>query len=192
MTPLRRILGEKRGLLWPLALVLAANVAVYALVVYPLSQKVALGQQEADAATLALNNARRDYANARATVTGKSQADAELQRFYEDVLPPDLSGARRITYLPIDQMAQEAGLRVERASSDTAVLRDSSLSRFTQTAVLTGEYASIRRFIYQLETRPEFIVIENVDLSQNENERSRGITVTLQLATYFRTGGDGN
>ena len=40
--------------------------------------------------------AMRDEANAKATVTGKGQADAELQKFYRDVLPPDQSGARRI------------------------------------------------------------------------------------------------
>jgi Tfp pilus assembly protein PilO len=187
-----RILQEKQRLIWPLALVLVANAAVFALVVYPLSSKVAAGQEEFNAATLALNNARRDYANARATVTGKSQADTELKKFYSDVLPPDLSGARRITYLPIGQLAQESNLRVERQTSDVASIRESSLSRFTQTAVLTGDYRDIRRFIYKLETRPEFVVIENVDLSQNENETSRGITVTLQIATYFRTGGDGD
>jgi len=187
-----RILQEKQRLIWPLALVLLANAAVFALVVYPLSSKVASGQEEANAATVALHNARRDYANARATVTGKSQADTELKKFYSDVLPPDLSGARRITYLPIGQLAQESNLRVERQTSDVAPVRESSLSRFTQSAVLTGDYRDIRRFIYKLETRPEFVVIENVDLSQNENETSRGITVTLQIATYFRTGGNGD
>jgi len=192
MTPLSRVFTEKRALIWPLVIVLLANVAVYALVVYPLSQKVASGEQDATAATVALDNARRDYANARATVTGKSQADTELLRFYEDVLPPDLSGARRIMYLPIEQMARQANLRLERSGLDAAAIRDSGLSRFTQTAVLTGEYANIRRFIYQLETRPEFVVIENVDLSQGELETSRGITVTLQIATYFRTDVDGN
>jgi Tfp pilus assembly protein PilO len=192
MTAFGRIMREKRRLIWPLAIVLAANIAVFALVVYPLGQKVALGQQDADAATLALTNAKRDYANARATVTGKAQADTELQKFYQEVLPPDLSGARRITYLPIDQLASEANLRLVRLTSGPAVNRESDLARFTQTAVLTGEYRDIRRFIYQLETRPEFIVIENVDLSQNENEASGGITVTLQIATYYRTGRDGN
>jgi Tfp pilus assembly protein PilO len=192
VTTFGRMMHEKRRLIWPLALVLIANVAVFAVVVYPLSQKVALGQQEADAATLALTTARRDYANARATVTGKVQADEELKRFYSDVLPPDLSGARRITFLPIGQLAAEANLRLERRTSGTSGIRDSGLSRYTQSAVLTGEYRNIRRFIYQLETRPEFLVIENVDLSQNETEGSHGITVMLQIATYYRTGGDGN
>jgi hypothetical protein len=190
VTPLSRVFAEKRGLIWPLVIVLVANVAVYLLVVYPLSQKVAAGEQEATAATLALNNARRDYDNARATVAGKSQADTELQRFYEDVLPPDLSGARRITFLPIEQMAQQANLQLRRGGFEMSTVRESSLSRFAQTAVLTGEYGNIRRFIHQLETRPEFVVIENVDLSQGETDGSGGITVTLQIATYFRTGGD--
>ncbi|MBA2304883.1 MAG: hypothetical protein H0W08_19940 [Acidobacteria bacterium] len=192
MTTLRRILSEKRRLIWPLVVVLVANAAVFALVVYPLARKVALGEQDADVAMMALTNARRDHANARATVTGKAQADTELQTFYGDVLPPDLSGARRITYLPIDRLAREASLRVERQTFDTAAIRDSDLARCTLTAVLTGEYREIRRFIHQLETRPEFIVIENVNLAQNENETSRGITVTLQIATYYRSGGHGN
>ena len=97
---LQRALREKQRLIWPLALVLVANAVVFAIVVYPLSTKVSLGEQEADAATAALNVARRDYANARATVTGKAQADTELKKFYSDVMPPDLSGARRVTYLP--------------------------------------------------------------------------------------------
>ena len=80
---------------------LIANVAVFALVVYPLSQKVPPGSRTPTAANAgAADGAKRDYANARATVTGKGQADAELKKFYSDVLPPDLSGARRITYLP--------------------------------------------------------------------------------------------
>ena len=193
MTTFHRILKEKRSLILPLALVLIANAVVYALVVYPLSQKVALGQQEADAANHALLIARRDHANARATVTGKGQADAELAKFYSEVLPPDLSGARRITYLPLEHLAEEANLRlIRQALSPDERNSDGGLAKLTTTATLTGEYRDIRKFLHQLETRPEFIVLENVDLTQNESELSRGITVTVQVATYFRTGGNGN
>ncbi len=192
MTTFRRILAEKRSLIWPLALVLVANALVYALVVYPLSQKVAFGEQEANAANFALLTARREHANARATVIGKGQADAELKKFYTDVLPPDLSGARRITYLPLEHLAQESNLRLERQSLSPDERNQGGLAKLTTTATLTGEYRDIRRFLHQLETRPEFIVLENVDLSQNESEVSRGITVTVQVATYFRTGGNGN
>ena len=192
MTDFNRIFAEKRSLVWPLALVLVANAVVYALVVYPLSQKVAMGEQEATAANFALVTARREHANARATVTGKGQADAELKKFYSDVLPPDLSGARRITYLPLEHLAEESNLRLERQALSSDERNEGGLAKLTTTATLTGEYRDIRRFLHQLETRPEFIVLENVDLTQNESEMSRGITVTVQVATYFRTGGDGN
>ena len=191
MITTRRILTEKRALIWPLALVLLANALVYILVLRPLSQKVALGQEAADAATLALTTARREHANARATVTGKTQADTELAKFYEEVLPPDLSGARRITYLPLEHLAQETDLRLVRQAFIPEAPVD-GLAKLSTTATLTGEYRDIRRFLHRLETRPEFIVLEHVDLSQNEGNAARGITVTVQVATYFRVGGDGN
>lgn len=192
MTPFKRVMHEKRRLIWPLISTLALNVVLFAIVVMPLSRKVAAGEQDASAAEAALLTAKRDYANARQTVTGKSQADAELAKFYRDVLPPDLSGARRITYLRIPQLAQQTNLRLETQSSSPSSLRDGDLGKLTQQAVLNGDYRDIRRFIHQLETAPEFLVLERVELTQNENESARGIRVTIQIATYFRAGGDGN
>ena len=187
-----RVFREKRMLIWPLVLVLIANVVLFALVVYPLSQKVAAGEQDANAAATALAAARRDHQHAQATVSGKGQADAELARFYQEVLPPDLSGARRITFLPIEQLAKASNLRTERQSSESEIVRDSTLAKLTQVAVLSGDYRDIRRFIHKLETAPEFIVLENVTLIQNESGAERVLTVTLQIATYYRTGADGN
>ena len=187
-----RVFREKRMLIWPLVLVLIANVVLFGLVVYPLSQKVAAGEQDASAAMAALAAARRDHQHAQATVIGKGQADAELAKFYQDVLPPDLSGARRITFLPIEQLAKASNLRTERQSSESEIIRESTLAKLTQVAVLSGDYRDIRRFIHKLETAPEFIVLENVTLIQNESGAERVLTVTLQIATYFRTGADGN
>jgi Tfp pilus assembly protein PilO len=190
MTPTRRVLTEKRALIWPLAVVLLANVLLFALVVYPLSKKVAGGEQEAEASALALSQARREHAAARATVAGKGQADEELQKFYRDVLPPDLSGARRLTFLRIDQLAKETGLRLRDQRSETRDIRDSALRKLTITVALAGDYREIRRFLYELETAPDFLVIENVELSQPD-ENAGAIDVTVQIATYFRADGHG-
>lgn len=190
MTPARRILQEKRRLIWPIAIVLLLNVALFAVVVYPLSKKVANGEQDAQASSAALDAARRDDAAARATVTGKSQADAELQKFYADVLPPDVSGARRITYLRIEQLAKECNLRLERESTDPRPERDSNLVKLTYTAALSGEYPDIRRFIHAIETASEFLVLENVELSQTDETKE--LNLNVQIATYYRTGGNGN
>lgn len=191
MTSTRRILAEKRALMLPILIALLINVALFALVVFPLSRKVAGGEAAAQASAGALDQARRDYATARATVSGKSQADQELQKFYEEVLPPDISGARRITFLPLDQLAREMNLRVEGQTSGEKEIRDSQLMKFTTTLSLTGEYRDIRRFIHTLETAPEFRVLENVQLSQEEGD-ARGIKVTMQFATYYRAGDYGS
>ena len=191
MSTARRALTEKRGLILPIAIALLVNVALYAIVVYPLSKKVAGGEQEADAATAALNAARRDYAAARATVAGKAQADEELHRFYGDVLPPDMSAARQITFLRIQQLAEKCNLRLERQTSDPKPQRDSQLMKFTYRASLSGDYRNIRRFIHELETAPEFLVLENVELSQSE-VANRGLNVNVEIATYYRAGANGN
>jgi Tfp pilus assembly protein PilO len=191
MTTARRALTEKRGLILPIAIALLVNVALYAIVVYPLSKKVAGGEQEADAAAAALNAAKRDHAAARATVAGKAQADEELHKFYGEVLPPDMSAARQITFLRIQQLAEKCNLRLERQTSDPKAQRDSELMKFTYRASLSGEYRNIRRFIHELETAPEFLVLENVELSQSE-VANRGLNVNVEIATYYRAGANGN
>jgi Tfp pilus assembly protein PilO len=187
----RRVLREKQALIVPIAIALLVNVALYLVVVYPLSKKVDGGQRQSEAAVAALNAARRDFAAARATVAGKGQADQELQKFYTDVLPPDVSGARRITFLRIDQLAQESGLRVERQTSDPKPQRESGLVKFSYQASLSGDYRSIRRFVHQLETAPEFLILENLQLRQSDIE-DRGLNVEVQIATYYRAGANGN
>jgi Tfp pilus assembly protein PilO len=187
----RRVLTEKRRLILPIVIALVVNVALFAIVVYPLSKKVAGGEQDSTSADATLNAAKRDYQGAQATVKGKGQADQELQKFYNDVLPPDMSAARRITFLRIQQLAQQCGLRVERTTSEAKPERDSQLVKFMYRAALSGDYRSIRRFIHELETAPEFLVLENVELTQSEVE-NRGLNVNVEIATYYRTTANGN
>lgn len=191
MTSTRRILAEKRAFIWPIALGLIANVLVFVLVVYPLSQSVAGGEQAARASTAALADARRAHAEARATVEGKGQADAELQRFYGEVLPADLSSARQMTYLMIDQLAGQAGLRRGQRGFAPTSVRDSTLGKLTITVRLAGDYRQIREFIHGLETAPDFLVLERVELMQAQGD-TRSIDVTVQIATYFQQGAHGD
>jgi hypothetical protein len=191
MTDLRRIVAEHRRAVWLIAAGLILNAALLALVVLPLSQKVSGGEQQAQAATSELLAASRDHAAARATVTGKGQADSELKKFYQEVLPADSRGARRILYLSVDQIARNSNVNLLRGSIDPGADRRSDLVKLTTTLNLTGEYAHIRRFIHQIETAPEFRVLESVSLAQVE-EGGRGLDVTVLVATYYRTAGHDN
>lgn len=186
----RRILTEKRHLMWPLAVAVIANVALLILVLYPLSQKVSGGERQAESAAGQLEAARTDHAAARATVAGKETADKALRQFYSSVLPPDFSDARR-SLTKVDQLLARANLRREGSRMRPVEVRDSSLAKTSVVVVFSGNYADVRRFIHALESSPDFLVIENVELMQ-EAEGKSPLKVTVQVSTYYRAGGDGN
>ena len=191
MTDIRRIVSEHRRAVWLIAGGLILNAILLIVVVLPLSRKVSGGEQEAQAASMELASARRDYNAARATVTGKAQADVELKKFYQNVLPTSFSAARRLLFLSIDQLAKKANLTYHDSSIQPQGEPEGDLQKVTMTVNLAGEYTNIRKFIHELETAPDFRVIESVALAQAE-EGERGLNVTAHLATYYRTGGNGN
>ena len=180
----RRVLAEHRRVVIPLSVALVVNVLAYILIVYPLSQRVANVTQRNLAAEQALAQAKADYGQASGTLTGKARAATALTTFYNDVLPRDLSGARRLTYLRLAQLARESNLKFESGSYTPKDERGSTLTRLEIELVLAGSYADIRTFIHALESSPEFVVIDNVELS--EGAEGGNLAVTLQLSTYYR------
>jgi Tfp pilus assembly protein PilO len=191
MMDVRRIVSENRRIVYILAAALVINAALYALVVYPLSQRVASGEQEAGESTQALVAARKTFASAQGTVSGKKDADKELQKFYEEILPPDLSGARRILYPRLDQMARKASLTPGAYRFHPEEGQTGDLRKISMTMNLTGEYGSVRRFIHELETAPEFLVLESVTVTTTA-DGDRRLNVMAQVATYYRAPEHGN
>lgn len=184
----QRAVVEKRRILLPLLIAIIANVVLYVVVVFPLGRQVASAQQEERAAREQLIRARQDYNSAKATVTGKQQADVALKKFYKDVLPPDQSVAQRLTYTRLAQLAKQANVRLEHGTNEISREKGSALSKLTTRYTLFGEYRDVRRFIYSLETAPEFLVLENIALSSNNEPQTRGVAMNLDIATYFRSG----
>ena len=180
----RRAGAEHRRLVLGLGAAVLVNIALYAFVVYPLSDRVANVTARDRAAEQALAQARADHAEAAGILTGKSRASAELATFYTDVLPHDLPGARRLTYLRLAQLARESGLEYRRATYSPVVESNSTLTRLQIQIVLQGTYPDMRAFIYQLETSREFVVIDNVQLAEGGNSGS--LVVTLDLSTYYK------
>jgi hypothetical protein len=184
-----RVLSEKRRIVLPLVVAILANVLLCAVVVFPLGRQVGSAEAEANAQHDLLNKARQDYRSAKATVAGKQQADAALQKFYKDVLPVTPSVARTLTYTRLSQLADQANVRLEQGANSVKHEKGSTLSKLTTTYTLAGDYRDVRRFIYALETTPEFVVLENVALtSPGEQAGNSGLAVKLDIATYFRTG----
>ena len=189
MTLVTRIIGEKRALVVPLALALAANVAFAVVAVYPLRARVATAERRATTVAQNLSAAEERLAAEQAAQAGKAQADEQLRRFYDEVLPPNMAGARAITYARLALMAEQVNLRYERRSTTPERERGNPLARLHTTLVLAGEYRNVRRFIYQLETSPEFVVIEEVLLEQGPADTS-DLVLTLGISTYYWIGND--
>jgi len=185
---LQRVIAEHRRAVYALVAGVVINVLVYAFFVYPLQSDVANVEQRTRAAEEALAAAQADYARANGTLTGKDRALKELDTFYGSVLAKDLTGARRLTFARLAQLAAKSRLDLERRKYEPVVERGSNLTRLKVTMDLAGSYADIRDFIHEIEASPEFVVIDDVGLTEGV-QSDRALRLTLQLSTYFRTMG---
>ena len=186
MSLLRRILVEKRLAITTVVALLVVDVGLFTAGVYPTTVRVASARQRTTAAAQALAEGQEYLRAAQAVMERKTQADAELGTFYDEVLPQGLAGARGITYPRLAALAVHTGLVMERRSSAPDQEEDSRLGRLQTTMLLAGEYRSIRRFIHELETSAEFIVIEEILVNQREDVDSP-LVLTLGVSTYYRT-----
>ena len=184
----RRLLSEHRRIILPLAIAFGLNVLVYAFGVYPLSQRVANVEQRNQSAEQALTLARREHDAARGALVGKERATVELATFYKEVLPPNLAGARRLTYLRLSQLVREAGLQFKTSQYEqNTAERQSTLERLRIQLQVQGSWENIRTLIYQLDTAPEFVVIDNIVLSEGRADGG-ALELAMELSTYYRVG----
>jgi Tfp pilus assembly protein PilO len=187
---LLRIASEKRALVLPLAIGLVLNVLAYFIVVRPLALLSAGAADRAIAVQNNLRAAEQEAATARALVSGKADADQELVSFYQKVLPASQTEARRMTYASLPALAEETGVRYEQRS--TAIdekERDTQLGHMTIRMRLQGEYANLRQFVYALERAPEFIIIDDVTLTELSEEEA--LSLNVNMSTYYRLDGNG-
>jgi len=188
---LRRVFLERRVIILPLAVALLANAAIFALVVYPSSGRVARAEQQEQVALQELAAAQREFGAATRTQRDKARAEQDLQTFYTDILPADMAGARRATYLHLSRLARDSGLqyqrRLEESREPKADDRDAAttLARFDITMVLEGDYEGVRQFLRDVEASDGFIVIDNIGLAEGA-DRSANLVLTVKLSTYYR------
>jgi Tfp pilus assembly protein PilO len=188
MTPLlKRVLTENRLLVLILAVALVANVLGYFIIVRPLDVKSAGAADRAAAAATALKAAEQEGVQAHALVTGKARADEELSTFYQKVLPPDQTAARRMTYASLPALARRTDVRYEArttAVDEGGVDTEARFGRMVIRMILDGDYENLRDFVFELERSPEFVIIDDVTLDGSRN--ADNLTLTINLSTYYR------
>ena len=183
--PTARVIADHRRWLVPVGILLAINVIVLIAVVLPLRDAVQSGSERAQASAQALQAAMADLQEAEATRDGQTQASADLVRFYAEVLPADFATARRMTILKMAQLARSHDVGFESGAATTETLRDSTLERLHVSYALNGDWDDIRQLIYEVETGPDFIVIDNVQLAEG-SQSDAPLSLLLELSTYYR------
>lgn len=183
--PISRVMRDYRGWILPLVALLLVNIAVLVLVVVPLFATADAGERRATAAAESLRAAQAELAAAEGVRDGSEQAARDLDRFYGEILPSDVAAARRVAHLKLSQMAREHDVTFQRSASSPEEIRGSTLERLRVSYALAGTYDDVRAFIYEIETAPDFLVIENVYLSEGAGEQAP-LTLTLELSTFYR------
>jgi hypothetical protein len=181
----RRILREHRAWIWPLAVLAGLNVLALVGGVLPMSRTVAASEQRAADAAEDATAAAAELAAARATRDGRDNATRELAVFYEDVLPGNVAGARRLLQLKIAQLARAHDITFARSVATPESIRDSDLARLKATVDLVGRYRDVRQFLYELETSHEFVVVDAIQLSEGE-DLAGPLDLTIEVSTYFK------
>ncbi len=183
--PWSRVIREHRRALVPLGVALAVNVIVLLVVVLPIWTRVAANEERANRAAMAERAAAAEFRQAEAVREGKSRALADLDTFYKQVLPATVDAARRTVQTKTMKLADAHDVQYERGTSDTEEVRQSSLERFTYSLTLSGTYDDIRAFIYELETAPDFVVIDNILLAEGQDTNAP-LSLSVDLSTYYR------
>ncbi len=182
----RRILREHRRVLVPLAVLLVVNIVAYLAIVAPLARSVANIEQREQAAALELASAQQEHRLAAGTLTGKDRAALELQRFYNEVLPRDVPSARNLTFVRLPQLANQFDVVFDRrTTTQPQERRGSELVQLRTMVELAGRYSDLRSFLHELESWNEFVVIDNITLSE-EDEETGLLQLELELSTYFK------
>ena len=185
----RRMIAEKRMLVGLAAIGLIADAGLYGLAVYPWMRKVDVAERRATAAAAGLEAARQRFDSVRLAADGRTRTETELHAFHQEILPRDLAGARSLTLSRLAALADDHDLLMERRASVPEREEDSLLARLQVSMLLSGGYRDIRRFIHAIETAPEFLIIEQIVLSQGD-EGEAGEILELGLSTYYRQGDD--
>ena len=186
MVALGRIAADYRSALVALSLLAALGIGGLFLGVYPLRVRVVASERQSLQALNELRVARQQELAARRLVAGKDQAVRDLQRFYTEILPADQAAARRLTHMQVAELAEDASLDVDRRSITVKQPEDSRLTQMSTRIVLRGTYAQVRRFLHDLESSPEFVVISGIQLARRTDDEAM-LQLELELATYYRT-----
>lgn len=112
--------------------------------------------------------------------------EQELQTFIES-LPPkkDFTGLIRELFV----LASTAGLDIDQIKYSPQQLDTENILEYGVSFDVTGRYAQLKRFIFELEQSPRVLIIDQLVLTKRGNADQDNVGLRIQLTTFFREEG---
>lgn len=111
---------------------------------------------------------------------GKTIMDIET---FEKRLPDDRGLIKVVD--GVFSVARKNGLDIPAGDYSPSTVTRTGISRYTISFPVEGRYREIKKFIYDLETMPQAVVIEEIAFSRSRVKRGT-IGLTIRLSAYFR------
>lgn len=181
----RRIFTENRISTTLVVTGLLTTTVFYFGGVYPLERRVDQTRALNAGTSRELDDVQAIYEKVRARLEREELTTADIERFYAEILPKDLPTARDIAYVKLADLAATKNLVMERRNTQSVLDEFGGLVRLQTDMLLAGQWADIRSFIATLEGGSDFLVIEDIVLSQRE-DRAAPVALAIEVATYYR------
>lgn len=173
------------------ALVMLAAMMAYFFFVIPSSRELAINKSKAGSLDAELASARTKYGEITSTETQVAKVLSSVDDFETRFLPAVSNGQNALyqrlnglilsyglvnttgpDYTPLEMISQTSGQQ-----SDEEKGRERFRSLYPGvyvTTTLEGSYQNLRRFIREIETGNDFVIVSAIELAPSENEGSRG------------------
>jgi Tfp pilus assembly protein PilO len=172
------------------SMALLAAVLVYLLIVVPSNAEVARNRSEADRLQVELSSANSKYGEITSTKDQVGKLLTSVDDFETRFLPPAATGQPALyqrlnglisaygltnttgpDYAPLDTADQKVANQTDEQRG-----REKFRSLFPGvyvTVTLEGSYQNLRRFIREIETGNEFVVISSIELEPSETDQKK-------------------
>ena len=85
------------------------------------------------------------------------------------------------------RLAKKDGMKSASFGTAAKEVKEGDLIQVDFTMPISGDYRDVRKFIYDVESSPIFLNIDNLSLSSGGDENEGDVTLTIALTTYMRS-----
>lgn len=172
---IQRLFQRYRQLQYPAVLTLVLiglNLFIYYGLLLPNQQS--LVQQEQ-----AWKNTREQFSR----MLQQQKAQDDLKQFRNFLLTKNEFAKRVVNHL--SETAKRLKLNLPAVSYKPDPVQEERLTKMDFSFTVSGSYEAIRRFIHAIETSSDFLIVEDLVLSQRSKEKG-SLELQLRLATYLK------